>query len=293
MIYRSASLSCFSALLLVACSGAPVDIGPANNADGVAGPNADSGVPLVDPAAIVGPKVTIRVRTSTAAFPHADGYSGQTTRQTKQGVRSFRLLRWAGDPSPVVVFDHGNNFVEAGYDDGDDTIIGVASLGKIPPGSYTIAQTVVTHSRYRVSSTMHPGAGAWPGEFDCVQALSDNTTLNGQPRSRGWYRYVFTTNGQSYPQEGPNAPLPTQAQTGGFTMKINGGETYYELPVSLLIPANIAGDITVVVNVNMNDAFRWEDQPLYGYTKGVYDTTPVSFEPVRRYGANSYRLTIE
>jgi hypothetical protein len=43
----------------------------------------------------------------------------------------------------------------------------------------------------------------------------------------------------------------------------------------------------------MNEAFRWEDQALPGYANGVYDTTPVSFEPVRRYGANTYTLALE
>jgi hypothetical protein len=256
---------------------------------------ADSGSPspdASDAAPIIGPKVTIRMKSSTAPFAHKDGFSGQTTRKTKQGVRRFRLLRSANDPSPVVVFDHGSGFVEAGYDDGDDTVLGVAPLAKVPAGTYAIAQMVVTHSRFRVSSTMHYG-GVYPGDFDCVQALSDGTTLEGSVRARGWYRYVFTTSGQSVPQEGPNAPLPTQAETGGFTMKTDGGETYYELPVSLVVPSGITSDLTVVVHVNMHDAFRWEDQALPGYVTGVYDTTPITFEPVRRYGANTYALSLE
>jgi hypothetical protein len=47
------------------------------------------------------------------------------------------------------------------------------------------------------------------------------------------------------------------------------------------------------VEVNMSESFRWEDQALPGYTAGVYDTTPTSFEPIRRFGANSYVLTYE
>lgn len=287
--------ACISASLL-ACSGVGVDIGP-KPGEGIVDPPSvppnDGGVvnPF-DAASIPGPKVMIHVKTSTAAFPHNDGFAGQTSRKTRQGIRSFRLLRFANDPQPLVVFDHGNGFVEAGYDDGDDTVVGIASISKLIPGTYTISQTVVTHSRYRVWSTLHYGNVAYPGEFDCVQALSDNTTLEGAVRARGWYRYIFTTNGQSTSQEGTNAPLPTQPETGGFTMKTNGGDTYYETPVNVVIPANVVSDVTVVINVNMNDAFRWEDQSLPGYTKGVFDTTPISFEPVRRYGANSYSLSL-
>jgi hypothetical protein len=283
-------------MFLLACSGANVDIGPGNGSDSgnvVDPPSNDGGVvnPF-DAASIPGPKVTIHVETSTAPFAHNDGFSGQTTRMTKQGVRLFRLLRTANDPQPVVVFDHGNGFVEAGYDNGDDTVIGIAPVSKLLPGTYTIAQMVVTHSRFHVYSTMHWGGGSYPGDFDCIQALSDNTTLGGSARSRGWYRYIFTSNGQSTPQEGTNAPLPTQAETGGFTLKTNGGESYYELPVNLIVPSGVTSDVTVVLDVNMNDAFRWEDQALLGYTKGVYDTTPLSYEPVRRYGANSYKVSI-
>jgi hypothetical protein len=138
---------------------------------------------------------------------------------------------------------------------------------------------------------MHYMGGAFAGDFDCVQALSDNTTLEGAVRARGWYRYVFTYNGYSVPQEGAKAPLPAQATTGGFTMKTSGGETYYELPVNIVIPPTNK-DATVIITTNMHDAFRWHDQSLPGYAKGVYDTTPTSFEPVQRYGANTYALTL-
>ena len=295
MVYRVVGSSLLvSAALMVGCSGAnPGDLGSPGSDGGIVAPPVGDGGGPIDPsdAGVAGPKVTIHVQTSTAAFPHADGYSGQTTRKTKQGIRAFRLLRNANDPNPVLVFDHGAGYVEAGYDDGDDTVIGVAPLSKVPAGTYTIAQVVVTHSRFRVSSTMHYGGGAFPGEFDCVQALSDNTVIDGVARARGWYRYVFNVGNQSFPQEGANAPLPTQPETGGFTMKSNGGVTWYELPVNLVIPPNVTTDVTVIMAVNMNDAFRWEDQPLLGYTKGVYDTTPLSFEPIRRYGANSYKLS--
>src|SRR5260370_39871864 len=110
----------------LACSGSTPNIGPA-----------DSDVPSADASdagAIIGPKVTIRIKTTTAPFAHADGLSGQTTRATKEGVRRFRLLRAADDPSPVVVFDHGNDFVEAGFAERGDTVVGVAPVAKVLPG---------------------------------------------------------------------------------------------------------------------------------------------------------------
>src|SRR5581483_4675931 len=98
---------CSVALALVGCSGSSAL---------VSDPRPDA-----DPQAANGPTLTVHVRTTTASFAHVDGFSGQTSRLTKQGIRSFRLLRSADDPSPVVVFDRGSGYVEAGYDGGDDT----------------------------------------------------------------------------------------------------------------------------------------------------------------------------
>lgn len=281
---------------MLGCSGAdPGSIGGGDRKpDG--GPNADAGpggAITVDASGIPGPKAFVRVRTTTAPFQHTDDLSGQTTRMTAQGVRSMRLLRYAGDPSPVVLFDHGAAYVEAGYDDGDDTLVGVVELSKLPPGTYTVAQSVVTHSRFLVSSTMHYSGLSLPGEFDCIQALSDGATLEGSVRARGWYRYTFEASGQSWTTEGANAPLPTDPTTGGFTLKSSGAESYYEIATALLVPDHVAHDLTIFIDVNMDHAFRWEDQALPDYAAGVYDTTPVSYEPIRRYGANSYQLHVE
>jgi hypothetical protein len=52
-------------------------------------------------------------------------------------------------------------------------------------------------------------------------------------------------------------------------------------------------DLNVVVEVNMDRSFRWEDQDQPGYTKGVYDTTATDHEPIHRFGANSYVIRVE
>ena len=269
------------------------DAGEAGTVDSVSVPetpgSVDSG-PTDSPTA--GAQLFFHVRASTAPFKHSDGYAGQTATNAKQGIRSMRLLREAGDTSPVVVFDHGKGYVEAGYNDGDDTLVGQVAALKVPAGPYKLAQIVVTHSRFRVASTLHYGL-AYPGSYDCVQALSDSTTIDGVTHSAGWYRYKFETGTASYPVEGTNAPLPTSPTTGGFTMKTSGGDTYYETAIDLVVDPTIKKDVKVVIGVNMYESFRWEDQPVLGYAIGVYDTTPVSFEPVRRFGANSFTLSLE
>jgi len=265
-------------------AGCSSTIGTSSPADGGA---ADAA--LDSPA---GSALAFDVRTSAATFTHTDGFSGQTARQAKQGIRRLRIYRDASDPSPVVVFDHGKGFVEAGYVAGDDTLVGSAPIATIPEGHYALARITVTHSRYVVSSTMHSGA-AIPGDFDCVQTLSDGVEIDGVVRPQGWYRYTFLTGGQPFPSEGTSAPLPSSPATGGFVMKSDGGETYYELPIDVTIAHTITKDLEVVVEVNMSESFRWEDQQLPGYQAGVYDTTPTTFEPVRRFGANSYVVSYE
>jgi hypothetical protein len=266
---------------------AGVDAAPADGGPDVA--VADEG----PDAAPTGPTLFFHVRTNTAPFTHTDGYSGQTARKAYQGVRKLRVYRDTADPSPLVVFDHGAGFVEAGYNAGDDTIVGSTSLAKVPSTRFKLARMTVTHSRYVVSSTLHYLTTPIPGDFDCVQTLSDNVTIDGTVRARGWYRYIFNAMGKSYPQEGLGAPLPSSPTTGGFTMKTDGGETYYELPIDLVADGSIKKDVHLVVDVNMFESYRWEDQDLAGYTRGVFDTTPISYEPIRRFGANSYVVRYE
>ncbi|HEY3357659.1 MAG TPA: hypothetical protein VGQ83_30685 [Polyangia bacterium] len=258
-------------------------------------PGGDAGTPALDGGADgpAGPQLVFHVRTSTAPFPHADGLAGQTARDAWQGIRSLHLLRAPDDSAPVLVFDHGDDFVEAGYNDGDDTIVGRAALASIPAGVYVRARIGVTHSRYTVASTLHVAGAAIPGDYDCLQALSDRTTLDGQVRALGWYRYTFLTAGHAYPTEGSNAPLPLQPETGGFTMKTFGGQTVYDVDAALAVDPSVGRDVAVIADVNMDHSFRWQDEALPGYLPGVYDTTPTSFEPVWRFGANSFALSLE
>lgn len=243
--------------------------------------------------AAAGPMVTIRFRSTTEAFDHQDGLAGQTPLEHYSGVRKLQLFRDASDPNPVTVFDFGSDFVEIGYNEGDDTAVYSVPASTLELGTYTLARTVHSHVRYRVTSTMHVAGFPLPGEFDCLQVLSDDTMLAGQLYDHGYYEYVFTSGAQSFPTSGSNAPLPLSAETGGFTAKFENGEWAYYYAVELVVTPDIADDIDVVLNVNMHESFRWQDEPLPLYQPGVFDTTPVDFEPVVKFGANSYWMTLE
>jgi hypothetical protein len=280
--------------LLAACnsshSGPTIDAGAPAPDGAVTGDGGPVGDDATEPAGAV---ADVWVRTDTAPFPHADGLSGQTARDAYQGIRRIELLRSADDPDPLVLIDHGDSYVEAGYNDGDETLVGTVPLSRLRSGRYTVGRNVVTHSRYRVDAIMHVGGLVMPGEFDNVQVLSDGTLIDGTVRPQSWFRYVFRSGGMDYPLEGLGAPLPTDPTTGGFRLVLEGGEAAYYYPIDITIDGGIDRDIDVVLQVNMHDAFRWEDQALPGYAGGVFDTTPAASEPVRRFGANRLLVSVE
>lgn len=279
------------AVSIAAC--APVHGGFARG-DAGAEPGGDAAAGRADAGeAPAGPRVYFYVRTNTDAFPHADGLSGQTARDAYQGIRSFTLMRGAEDPEPMVVLDLGDAIVEAGYNDGDETLVGSAPLSSVRPGHYTVGRNVVTHSRYTVDATMHVGGLVVPGELDNVQVLTAGTPIDGVVRPQSWFRYVFRAAGREYPLEGIGAPLPTEPTTGGFRLVLEGGEAVYYYPIDVTIDDGADADVRVVLEVNMDHSFRWEDQDLPGYVPGVFDSTPSGSEPVRRFGANSLEVRVE
>jgi hypothetical protein len=228
---------------------------------------------------------------TTAPFPHSDGLSGQTPVTHTSGLRSYRLFRDKADKQGVTVFDLGKGFVEVSYDDGADTLVAEVPVTSIPEGVYTRAQVVHTHVRYRIKATAHNGGFAVPGEFDNVQVMSDGTTLDGVERQSGYYRYVFQATGASFPLEGQGAPIPTQPDSGGFSVSFVGGQWIYEFPVSFTIDHGTGGVTDVALHVNMFESFRWKDENKPGFLPKVFDVTPTSFEPVLRFGANSFEVT--
>lgn len=304
---RSPLLSTLPLALLVACGDddAPVDAGRGDaevsdlatsedtgDAGDTSGPDAAS-IDAGPRDANTGPVIAVHVRTLGAVYNHDDGFSGQTSRQAYQGIRRAELLRQEGDPNPLVLFDYGDGFVEAGYNAGDDTVVGAARIADLVDGRFTVGRTVVTHSRYEVDAVMHTNGLSIPGEFDNVQVLSDRTEVGGQARSQGWFRYVFRAGGMEFPLEGNDAPLPSAPTTGGFRLDLDDGEATYTFPIDITIDTGSLVDAAIVMEVNMYESFRWEDQAQPGYASGIFDTSPTASEPVRRFGANTFTVYAE
>ncbi len=239
-----------------------------------------------------GALIHVRLASSTAPFPHSDGLAGQTPLDHRSGLRSYRLFRDASDTVGVTVFDLGKGFVEVSYNDGADTLVASVPITTIPEGTYTRGRVVHTHVRYRVKAQVHAQGLSLPGEFDNVQVMSDGTTLDGVERQGGYFDYKLNVAGMTYPFQGNDAPIPQQTSSGGFSVAIEGGQWTYEFPTTIVIDHGLPADTTTTLRVNMHESFRWEDQVEPSYAAGVFDVTPVAFEPVKRFGANSFSVTI-
>ncbi len=239
------------------------------------------------------PEITIRFRSTTDPFAHSDGLSGQTPISHISGVRKLQLYQSPTDPNPLTVFDFGTDFVEVSYADGADTPVHTLPASSLPQGVYTMARVVHSHVRYEVAATMHVNGQALPGTFDNLQVLSDGTLIDGQARNHGHYQYVFSTGNLQFPISGDDAPVPEWSETGGFSTKLDNGEWSYTFPVELLLSPDLAEDIDIVLDVNMHESFRWQDQSEPGFAPAVFDTVPTAFEPVKRFGANDFGLSLE
>lgn len=240
-----------------------------------------------------GATVDIRFRSTTAPFAHVDGFSGQTPIAHSSGIKSLTLYRMMGDPEPFEVFDLGQNSAPVDYADGSDTLVYTAHASDFPEGTFTVARVVQSWVRYRVAATVHYMGFHVPGEFNNLQVLSDGSLVDGTLRDAGYYEYVFEANSMEFPTSGTNAPIP-EFTGGGFSVVFENGEWAYYFPVSLPITPDITTSYTVAFGVNMHESFRWEDQTVANYTASIFDVTPpASFEPVKKFGANSFSLTIE
>ena len=275
------------AFALAGCGGASAtDI----LADGGSGSQSGNGAGGDDGGSIA--TLAVHVRANTSTFDHTDGLSGQTTTATKAGIRSLRLLRQQGDPTPVELFDHGANPVEAGYDDGDDTVVARVPAATLVPGHYTLARLVQTHSHFTVTATLHDHGQPYPGSYEDILVVSDATMLGGTLRSAGYYDFKFTDAYGTADTSGSGWPVAGYTTTSGAVAVVEAGEWAVYFPVDLDVAAPPANGSKLFVDVNMYQAFRWVDELAPGYLPGVFDTTAASYEPVIRYGGNRFELTL-
>lgn len=304
---RSAMHAAWMSALMVACGGelAPVDGGGGAGdadvrveADDADVRSADGGADAAAPrdasagdAGSPGPRVFVHLRSTHAPVSHDSASSGQTPRGWVSGIRSLHLLRTEDDPDPVLVFSHGDGYVEASYADGADTLVGSAPLASVPEGTYTWARVVHTHVRFTIDATLHSSFGPLPGEVDELIVLSDRATLDGVTRAQGFYRYVFRTSGMEFPVEGSGFTL-TPPSSGGFYTRIEGGESAYYFVAPLEV-RDTGEDVNLVFEVNVHEGFRWIDADEPGFEPDVFDTTPASTETVVQAGANDYRYFVE
>lgn len=277
--------------LLAACGGSSSDIGDAPG--GGPGPSKPGEDPdATDPVPATTAKVTIVMRGSKAAFPHADGNAGATPRRQIAAIKSLWLYRDADDKNPLQVFDHGTSPVEVDYVTETPVTVATVPVASLAPGVFKIAKAGVSYVRYAVDATMHTPL-AVPGHYDNVQALSDGAVVDGGTRKRGWHRYSFVSGGIVLGTvEGDDAPTPNVTNKGGISMDMSGPETFYVFPIDLPIDDTVTEDYVSTYVVNVHESFRWQDQPKAGYKAGVFDTTTTTFEPVMTFGANSFTLDV-
>jgi hypothetical protein len=224
---------------------------------------------------------------------HTDGFAGQTPSRQIVAIKSLWLYRSASDPSPLKVADLGAAAVEADLVTG--ALVDVASVAtrSLPAGTFTLAKVGAAYVRYSVAARMHNGV-ATDGRYDNIQALSDGVVIDGQTRDKGWFRYAFAVGPTTYGAlEGANAPLPQIPAAGGMALETSGPDAFYVFPAAITIDPNAANDQHLVCNVNVHESFRWQDEAVAGYAKGVYDTTPSAFEPVKAFGASAFSLSLE
>lgn len=239
-----------------------------------------------------GAEVRIHLTSSAAPFQHQDGLAGQTPLSHLSGIKSLTLFEQRGS-EPYVVFDYGQDSAEVDYADGADTVVHRAKISELRDGVYTVARVVHSWVKYRVQATLHTNGLSVPGDFDNFQAMSDDTRYDGVVYDAGDYTYVFDTGSMQFPISGSGAPIPEVPDTGGFSVVFEDGEWAYYFPINLPVDSSLETDVDVLLGVNMHESFRWQDQEVEGYEPSVFDTTASSFEPVRRFGANSFQLTIE
>ncbi len=285
---------------LSGCSGATVDVGafdggsPGSGGGGEGGSSGDGGGGGEGGAAPSGPAYEIHLRATQAKVNFTDGYAGETPIDQHIAIRKLTLYRDASDAAPVVVFDNGQNAVECGLNDGNDTVAGTAVAKTLPAGTFTIAHVEIGYYRFKIAATMHSSGMTVPGDYSDLEVLTDATLVDGKLQNQGHYTYTFEVGGTPYGTlNGEDLMTPVDLAGGGLALVTANHSASYVFPVNVIIDPTLASSAKVVMVVNTYQNFRWQDQATAGYATGVFDTTPTTYEPVVSFGANSFTLGLE
>ena len=236
--------------------------------------------------------ITVHIVATGDAFSHADLLAGQTARATFAGVRSLALYRSMSDPDPLVIYRASGPDAVVGYVPGDDTTLTTFDADTLEPGTYAFGRIVQSYARYEVDATLHRRAGSFDGVIESFQVIADGTDVDGATYDAGHYDVAFSAPGADATWTGEDALFPDYSATPGAVGVVEGGEWAVYFPIDLEITAAPAVDSTLTLSVNMHEAFRWSDLLVVGYQLDTFDVTEISFEPIVRFGGNSFDLTL-
>jgi hypothetical protein len=183
--------------------------------------------------------------------------------------------------------------VETGYDDGDETVVAGVEIPAGLSGHYGLARLVQGYSRYQVEGTLHDGLLVEPGVIDGVVVMGEDTMLDGTPQPAGHFDFRFQGDTTTFSYAGDTWPVPVYSTTAGATAVVEDGQWTVYFPIDLDVPEGLAPGSEIVITVNMDRSFRWTDLLVLGFEPGVFDVTRLSYEPVLRFGGNSFDLRLE
>jgi hypothetical protein len=248
-----------------------------------------------DTTGAAGPVVRVHVRATAERWPHTDGLSGQTPREFSAGIRSLTLLDTSGRAAELLVFDHAPAHVVAGFDDGDDTILAEVTAASLPAATFDRARVALSFVRFTVDATVHVADLSVPGEVAATQVLADATDIDGDTRDLGYWQWVFVAGANRFPVGGDTgSPVEMLPPGGPLEMAIEDGETVVYFPVSVLVDPSVSSDVDAVLEVNVHESFRWQDEARdAAYAEGVFDARPPAFEPLGKLGVNSWTLMFD
>lgn len=278
------------------CSGTSVSVGELDASTatdaGTGNGNIDSG--LGPDGSIIGPKVSIYVRATAETFPHSDNLSSLQPTDARLWIRSL-AFDFSNGPSGVKIFELKEP-KETSLNDKAETLVAEVPIAMLPVGTAIKAHVVTDAVAYRVPTKLHYNGMVLDGEIKGWQALS-NGALDPdlkQARQSGFYKVDFLLGGNKVADtSGDNAPLPEGPAGGGFELSVNQGVGAYSFPLVLPVKNDVQGDRKMYMTINVDRNFRWTDSKKAGYVGGAWDTEPPMFEPVVRFGANSFTLTLE